>query len=929
MDIIQDVLIYQTQMMRNSSLGPYVPPHFSPPEYIVVVNALFYASLGLILLAAFFAMLIIGWLREFDRGLYAISIPEQRAKTREFRYLGMERWKIPEMIAILPLLIQTSLLLFSIGLTLLLFHISKPSFCVIAAICGVGVLYYAITTSVSVFVTSSPFQTPPSRFLGVVFQRLHAYFCPPVDFFLSRAMDTTPSTALGRVRRDIQIFLLKSRPYLEKCFVEPITSTTMDEIHLYTSVSALWRIHEQVSPILNHDSQQSDALQHSVWQVASSVTPRISPFFNLPSWILVREQDEDYFSGLDPATVVALVAVSLRAPRKRDVGRIRAARAVLQRAEKTFWSQLVITVFDRVHATRAPRYEGNMAEMPHNDLTNMIRRSGLHRDECLWLLATLSELRSGGWLSGQEPFLIEVCIAILSRHAREWGCRDSPDIVLLEAVVTLAAMTFNLDGYNRLNILTSSLQYPWLLLNIRNPALFGRWFQDTPPDYRKELTSLLFLVLYSLILRGSYPLAVQYFNMIKANGDLPLYTSALYTSALVTIAPSMNDRGLSAIGRMLLAPWRPDLRQIIDDSMDYRRETVQQELDSRERTAQEILLQEYDHQLGTEIPDSNILAILLVLLKHLPSDTIEGLQDRNGNLTNYWLRLLVRVVAQLDYPDGPGVPTWLFNRHRVHTMIAAQSLLRYTTGAVTLYTEPLLASFLECQEFSISSIALAYYIKTAIANPDPPAPSCYLSHAVHAVFNRVLPDNQLWVGWEILETLVNGFEDLPMEWRRTFSDAFFTLSRQPLPRQRGDMDSSTQASELEKIVTWEYFHEEEQERQLTDSDFSGLDWMVMAWSLYLSQVTGRKIEGSGQGKAQSQNLSGPAVNEEFVLRALCKLLEVAPNYQIIPITPKLREFVQWFDDNELATYRCVISKRMEEAARMLHRFDKFHCMWYI
>ena len=54
-------------------------------------------------------MLIKSWVRELDRGLRVISIPEQRAKTREFRYLGMERWKLTEMVGILPLLIQISL----------------------------------------------------------------------------------------------------------------------------------------------------------------------------------------------------------------------------------------------------------------------------------------------------------------------------------------------------------------------------------------------------------------------------------------------------------------------------------------------------------------------------------------------------------------------------------------------------------------------------------------------------------------------------------------------------------------------------------------------------------------------------------------------------------------------------------------------------
>lgn len=35
MEAIQDILIRQTYMMRNSSVGSYVPPSFSPPCYIL------------------------------------------------------------------------------------------------------------------------------------------------------------------------------------------------------------------------------------------------------------------------------------------------------------------------------------------------------------------------------------------------------------------------------------------------------------------------------------------------------------------------------------------------------------------------------------------------------------------------------------------------------------------------------------------------------------------------------------------------------------------------------------------------------------------------------------------------------------------------------------------------------------------------------
>src|SRR5882757_6957601 len=120
-----------------------------------------------------------------------MSLPKQRAKTREFRFLGMERWKLPEMVAMLPLLIQISLLLFFIGLIVFLFHISKPAFGVTTAIFGIGIVYYAITTSISVFVTSSPFRSPLSRTLVTMYQRAHAYFCQDIDDFQSSAMDIT------------------------------------------------------------------------------------------------------------------------------------------------------------------------------------------------------------------------------------------------------------------------------------------------------------------------------------------------------------------------------------------------------------------------------------------------------------------------------------------------------------------------------------------------------------------------------------------------------------------------------------------------------------------------------------------------------------------------------------------------------------------
>jgi hypothetical protein len=905
LDVIQDVLIYQTQMMRNSSLGPYVPTDFSPPGYIVVVNALFYASLGVIILAASIAMLIKTWIREFDRGLHAMSIPEQRAKTREFRYLGMERWKLPEMVGILPFLIQLSLLLFSIGLVILLFYISKPSCGVTTTILGIGILYYAMTTSISVVVSSSPFHSPLSRILAEMYQRLHAYLRPPVSFYASVAMDTPPATTLGRVLRHIQIFLQKSRPYLESDFEIPSKATTLDEVQLSTAASALRRIYQSVP-----NSQQHEGLHWSVWQVAGSTKLRVPPLFDLPSWIRNKWNDSEYLSHLPPSLLVALVAVSLRTNTNVHSVYTTILHAGLgpTRSIKGGWAPLVVAAVAHHKVTIAMHAYSPKATIqtePDNRLAGKKQRVKLPSGEAIWLLSTLSELFNEGYRPKAAPYLVEICVDILFDHLRRGS---TPSDILLESVVTLAAVSCVPDHENRPNITTSTREHPWLFLNFRNPALFGTWFEDTPPERHKPFISLLFLVVYALTKRQSFTLVDQYFAIITAKGDLPLYASAL-----TTVAPAIGNAGLSFFAGMLVTPV---------SAIHLPFETLGQTqpllfmplLATVKYTVLENLLKSYDRYLGTSKNlEPSIFAIVLVLSKDLRSFAIRRLERLDLELRNPYTRLVARVIARLDIPGGSGLPMELCSDHRVNNMIVALSLLRYTEGRVTQYTESLLlASFLHSRELTISSVALEYYMKTAISHSDSSAPSSYLSRTVHAVFNPMLHDHQLQMGWRILETFVNGFDNLSMEWRRSFAKGFFTLSRQPLQQ------SNTPGNALENILTWEYFHKEKQESASTDSEFCGLHWMTMAWSLHLSQ----------------ESRGVPTVNEEFVLRALHRHLDAVPDHQIIPIIPTHFEFIQWFDDADLSEYRRMISTRVNEAVRwhdelVLHKFGKFQCIWYI
>ena len=218
--------------------------------------------------------------------------------------------------------------------------------------------------------------------------------------------------------------------------------------------------------------------------------------------------------------LVALLAISLRGPDKWRVEYMSVVRDLLWRMEisNVPWAQVVVAVFDHLSSSLnflISDYIGD-EETTRSNLTNVARRKEIPREESLWLLRTLSESHSEWWIPDREPLLIGICLAILSDHAPE----KDDDIELLEAVVTLAALSCSPEYANRLQILTRSREHPWLFLNIRNPALFANWFDDIPSDYHQQLVSLLFLVVYSFIVRRSYPLAVQYFTVITAKGDL-------------------------------------------------------------------------------------------------------------------------------------------------------------------------------------------------------------------------------------------------------------------------------------------------------------------------------------------------------------------------------------------------------------------------
>ena len=230
--------------MQNSTSGPYVPSVFSLPPYAVAINALFFASLGVVLIAAFLCMLVKGWIRELDRKLRGIPDLQKRAVIKELREQGLVRWRLPEVITILPSLIHISLVLFFIGLALYLLQIHKlPAFLAIS-IFGLGVLLYVLSIFISAIDDFSPFRSPYSRALGLLYRRLYSRLLSP--FVCHRlSLMALPRTIGEKIRERISVFIKAHEPRSEPAILDA-QSPSSKQIISQTSAPVLNRLWSSV-----------------------------------------------------------------------------------------------------------------------------------------------------------------------------------------------------------------------------------------------------------------------------------------------------------------------------------------------------------------------------------------------------------------------------------------------------------------------------------------------------------------------------------------------------------------------------------------------------------------------------------------------------------------------------------------------------------
>ena len=155
--------IYQTLAVPDrSTISPSLPsspPPFSPPNYAVWVNALWFLSLVISLTCALLATFLQQWARRYLKVTQSRYSPHKRARIRAFFAEGVEKCLLPRAVETLPILLHISLFLFFSGLVVFLLNINITIFTLVLSWVGMCTALYGCITLMPIFRHDSPYYT--------------------------------------------------------------------------------------------------------------------------------------------------------------------------------------------------------------------------------------------------------------------------------------------------------------------------------------------------------------------------------------------------------------------------------------------------------------------------------------------------------------------------------------------------------------------------------------------------------------------------------------------------------------------------------------------------------------------------------------------------------------------------------------------------
>ena len=140
----------------RSQLTPF--SRVRPSQTAVWVNGLWFTSLALSLTTALMAVLTKQWIHQYMS--VPSGTPRDRSRIRQFRYMSLQRWQVPVIIGLLPVLMHIALGVFFAGLIVYLYSLNTAMSGVVTGIASTAFIVYFLTNLLPLYKPDCPYKTP-------------------------------------------------------------------------------------------------------------------------------------------------------------------------------------------------------------------------------------------------------------------------------------------------------------------------------------------------------------------------------------------------------------------------------------------------------------------------------------------------------------------------------------------------------------------------------------------------------------------------------------------------------------------------------------------------------------------------------------------------------------------------------------------------
>ncbi|KAI0631721.1 hypothetical protein C8Q77DRAFT_1128496 [Trametes polyzona] len=186
--------------------------------YAVAINALWFSGLICSLAAASISILVRQWLNQYSSGLTSVS-PEI-ARIRQFRQDSLKKWRVAEIMMLLPILLQGAVVLFLVGLVLFLHQLNGTITAIASVLVAVLLFFILLTTVLPTLKDDCSYQSPQAWGFFVIFQaakRPIRSLCRSISAYATRILGLTSEGYFARLRgRYAKRLIRKLAPFANK-----------------------------------------------------------------------------------------------------------------------------------------------------------------------------------------------------------------------------------------------------------------------------------------------------------------------------------------------------------------------------------------------------------------------------------------------------------------------------------------------------------------------------------------------------------------------------------------------------------------------------------------------------------------------------------------------------------------------------------------